>query len=640
MIYITRKLFIITIYIAVGIQIIRGQDKFETMSSNLEQLSKEVPALNEKVNISIAKASIQEFLRGVANNTGLNIDVDPSINITVVNNFSDVKVRDLLVYLCRQYNLELKIIGNIFNIYKSTQPEITLPRNIPLKYDSSTNLVTFDYNNELLAIVVRDIASKTGKNLVTAPGTTDIKVSGFIKNMPFENALEKFMFENNMNVTKTADNFFLIEPKLSDQDVQKDNADTRRKANMRSGKNVDDKSSDNSSIDIKLLKKDTVQLFADGVSISDIIYEAARKTNVNYYIASKIDEKITLKLDKASFKDVLLYCLNGTKYTFRLIDSLYIIGDEKSNLLKESEIVKLKRRTTDKLLESIPKSIKEGLEVIEFAELNSFLVSGPVSEIESFKQFISKIDQAVPVVLIEVIIVDITDKITLKTGIDAGLAKEKVNSSGSVFPGFDVTLGSDAINKFLKRNKHFGLENLGNVAPNFYVTLSALESQGLVNIRSTPQLSTLNGHEATLSIGTTEYYVEEQSNLIGTQNPVSNTIKTYKPLNAELAVTIKPFVAGDDQITLEIEVKQSDFTTRITETAPPASISRNFKSQIRVKNQEMVLLGGLEQKKASDTGSGLPVLSRIPVLKWFFSSRLKEDNKARMNVFIRPTIVN
>ncbi len=150
----------------------------------------------------------------------------------------------------------------------------------------------------------------------------------------------------------------------------------------------------------------------------------------------------------------------------------------------------------------------------------------------------------------------------------------------------------------------------------------------------------MNGHETKLSIGNTEYYLEEQLNIIGTQNPQSTKIDTYKPVEAELSVIITPIVSGDDQITLEIEVNQSDFTARISTTAPPGKVSRTFKSQIRVKNEEMILLGGLEENRTNKTSSGTPFLSRIPILKWFFSTKTDEKSKSKLNIFIKPTIIS
>ena len=53
----------------------------------------------------------------------------------------------------------------------------------------------------------------------------------------------------------------------------------------------------------------------------------------------------------------------------------------------------------------------------------------------------------------------------------------------------------------------------------------------------------------------------------------------------------------------------------------------------------MVLLGGLEEKATRESGSGVPFLSRIPVIKWFFSSRTKEKSRSKLNIFIKPTVI-
>ena len=184
-----------------------------------------------------------------------------------------------------------------------------------------------------------------------------------------------------------------------------------------------------------------------------------------------------------------------------------------------------------------------------------------------------------------------------------------------------------------------GFLNLGKVTDKFYLSIQALEEQGVIKVRSTPKLATLNGNEATMSIGTTEYYLVETQSVIGTQTPSQVFTQQYNPVSADLRVTIKPMVSGDEQITLEIHVEQSDFTNKISPTAPPGKASRSFTSLLRIKNEEMILLGGLEQKSVNNSGSGLPWISKIPILKWLVSRRVKERSSSKLNIFIKPTIL-
>ncbi|HSY61322.1 MAG TPA: hypothetical protein VK796_05565, partial [Cytophaga sp.] len=118
-------------------------------------------------------------------------------------------------------------------------------------------------------------------------------------------------------------------------------------------------------------------------------------------------------------------------------------------------------------------------------------------------------------------------------------------------------------------------------------------------------------------------------------------IKTvqYQTVQANQNITIKPVVSGDDQVTLTIEVSISDFLPNSNTTGPPNIGTSQFKSIIRVRNGEMVVLGGLERIEKSITTSGLPLLSRIPVLRWLFSSNTKAKTKTISIVFIKPTII-
>ena len=171
------------------------------------------------------------------------------------------------------------------------------------------------------------------------------------------------------------------------------------------------------------------------------------------------------------------------------------------------------------------------------------------------------------------------------------------------------------------------------------MSLKFLEENGVINTRSTPKLATLNGHEATMEIGNTEYYVIEQQTVQGVQNPIPIVTRNYESVEAKFSLNVKPMISADSLVTLEIDVEQSDFTARITPEAPPGTVTRKFNSIIRINDGEMVLLGGLEEKQNEDTGRGVPWVSRVPILKWFFSSKTYTNKKSRLNIFIKPTIV-
>jgi type IV pilus assembly protein PilQ len=292
------------------------------------------------------------------------------------------------------------------------------------------------------------------------------------------------------------------------------------------------------------------------------------------------------------------------------------------------------------LVSILPDEIKANLDIKVDFELNSFFVSGPASKIQRFKNFIKEIDKPVPVVLIEVMIIEVRKSANLETGISWGLGDESVSTSGNLFPEADVTLGAQTVNNIIGGFDGFGSFNIGQVVPGFFAKIKALEANGNIKIRSTPKLSTLNGHRANLSIGETTYYVVTNQNFFGSQVPTTSEVRNYAPIDAELGVSIKPLVSGDGQVTLDINVIQSDFSgERIEEDAPPGLTSREFSSIIRMQNQDLAILGGLEEKIKNDSGSGVPLLSRVPVLKWLVSKRKREDTKQKLTILVKPTVI-
>jgi type IV pilus assembly protein PilQ len=113
----------------------------------------------------------------------------------------------------------------------------------------------------------------------------------------------------------------------------------------------------------------------------------------------------------------------------------------------------------------------------------------------------------------------------------------------------------------------------------------------------------------------------------------------YQEVNADLSIAIKPIVSGDDQVTLGIKINISDFTAIPTDGSPPPQAISKFETSLRVHSEDTIVLGGLERTETDDSGSGIPLLSRIPILKWIFSSRTRSKSKVVTVLFIKSTII-
>jgi len=650
-----KIIFLITVQLFIG-EIALAQkekgDRFTVLEEKLHELRKDVPGLNEKVDFSMSGASLQEFIKILAETNNLNVSVDPNINIKVHSNFTNETVANILLFLCKEYELDIRFVGTIMSFSKYTPPSEMKakapPKEILVSYNTYNQLITLDLKNDTLEQVAKKITQATRKNIVLSSGLNGKLVSGYIEDAPIETALKKIAYANNLKVVKTEDDFFVIKSPDEGEDLLSDKTAKRKTppkpttaANsnnqQQNGQQANSSSLFTDVIDSLGKKRITVE--AVNTPIIDVIKNVAQLTGDGYFVFSDIKGNTTTTVYNALFDEFLNYLLQGTEYTYKKEGGLYLIGERKLEGLRANKVIQLRYRSVDKMMEVIPADIKKNVEIKEFKELNSILLTGSLPQIQEIEAFLKELDRVVPMVMIEVLLLDVRKTRNVKTGISAGLGDSTVRTKGTFLPGIDMTLSSKTINDFLNFLGTNNSVNLGRVTPSFYAGISALEDNSNVEVRSMPKLSTLNGHDATLSIGSTRYYSVETQNTLGSLT--TNTIKTvqWNPVQANLDITIKPLVSGDDQVTLDIDISISDFLEAPSASAPPPASNSKFKSMIRVKNEEMIALGGIERIEKSRKGSGVPLLSRIPIIKWLFSSRSNSKSKVVSIVFIKPVII-
>jgi len=620
-------------------QIQAANERVRVVQERLSNLAITVPGLNQKVQMNVSGVSAQEFLRALAQANNLNINIDPQLTFKIYNNFTNETALNVLVFLTKEYNLDINLIGSIMSVTKSPEARVIIPaREINARYNSQNNTLSLELTNDTLSQVARKITQISQKNIVVPTTLLSKKVSAFFSDAPFETALEKLAYANELKLVKTNDNVYVFQGLGEDEELYI-NGDK----NTAVRRNLRPVGAQSTGTNFRLQGRTVggrklISIDALNVNMSDVIKNAAGEINASYFLYSDIKGGITMRVNDITYDDLLTAVFHGTDYTYKVENGIYMIGDRKVEGLRSHKVVQLQNRSLDTIQNMIPAEWKRGVEIKEFREQNTLLLSGSSPQINEIESFIKQLDRLVPMVLIEVTMIDIRKGKSIKTGISAGVA-DSVKTGGTVFPGLDYTFGAKSINSFLSKLGRNNSINLGRVTPNFYVSLSALETNSNVDIRSVPKLSTLNGHSAKLSIGNKRYYSTTTQNVIPSLTSQTVVTQQFTPVDANLDIDIKPIVSGDSQVTLTIKVNISDFVGDPPTNQPPPTSTSKFESIVRARNEDMIVLGGIERTESSDGGSGVPVLSRIPILKWLFSSRSKSTSKVVTVVFIKPTII-
>ncbi|MES2275328.1 MAG: hypothetical protein V4592_04850 [Bacteroidota bacterium] len=618
----------------------QSTDRFSIIEEKLNALSATVPGLKQTVQFSVNSVSIQDYLSALAKSNSLSINVDPKLSMRVSNNLNNVTAANVLLFLAKNYNLDINAVGAILVITPYQEPnQVVKPtlREISGKYDQLTNSLSLELNNDSLVLVARKITQLSGKNVVVPNALQGKRVSGFIKSAPFDAALEKLAFSNELKMVKTSDSFYLFQS-LTDGEELYVNGDKNTSV-RRTFKPAANTSGGNINLFSKVVGgQKLISAEATNAPILDLVKQASQEMGKNYFLYTDIKANITTHIADITYDNFLTALFSGTEYTYRQENGIYLIGDRKLEGLRTQKVIQLQNRSIDTVLAMIPKEWQKGVEIREFREQNTLLLSGSGPQILEIESLVKQIDLLVPMVMIEVTMIDVNKSRTTATGIKLGVA-DSVKTGGTILPGVNFTFGASSINNLLDKLGGSYL-NLGHVVPNFYATISAMESQGNVEVHSIPKLTTLNGHTASLTIGSKRYYLVQTQNVIPSlASPTINYTQQYNPIEANMVINIKPMISGDDQVTLGIKIDITDFIGTPPANSPAPTSTSKFESLIRAHNEDMIVLGGLERTLESEDNSGTPILSRIPILKYIFSTRSKTTSKVVTLVFIKPTIL-
>lgn len=617
--------------------IVYSQQDMGILSKQFDDFAIQKKGLNQLIKTDVSGLTLYEFINSVGQEHQLNVSVDQDLNQIISSNFFDVSVKEVFLFLVQKYDLEVEFINSIILFKKRKEIKVVpkkIPKTIDVEYNKLNDFLSLRLENDSLPNVAQAIIEKSGKNIVLSPDIKSQKVSSYILNRPFDQVLEMMSKSNNLTSTKDENGFYYLE-KANLQNVVSDKQNNKNKSTKPP---VDAPG----FFQIDTDKFGLLSVKANMADVSELIIDAADKLKVNYFFYNKPEnEKTSLLAEGITFEEFLENIFKGKKYTYKKQDTYFLIGEQITEGLRATELIQMENRSIETVLTSLPRVFNEKLEIKEFVELNGLIVSGSKTIVDELRIYLKQIDKVVPLVQIEVMIVQYNKSYDIQTGIKAGIEKDKVKqTSGVLFPNSEVNLNSTSVNSLINAFNGLGFIKLGKVTDAFYMNLKALENNSIIKIESTPKIATISGHEAKLAIGETSYYFEQTNQLIN--NGINNNILqsgSWKSTDANLSVSIKPFVSTDENVTLNITVEKSSFLGRAGENAPPGKATQKFESLVRVKNSEMVLLGGLDELERENSGTGTPLISRIPVLKWFFSSRKKAKSTSKLHIFIKPTVV-
>ncbi|MAF27994.1 MAG: type II secretion system protein GspD [Croceicoccus sp.] len=311
--------------------------------------------------------------------------------------------------------------------------------------------------------------------------------------------------------------------------------------------------------------------------------------------------------------------------------------------------------------------------ITRYPGANAIVISAPVNTQRQLAELVRQLDVRQDQVLVEAIIVEISDSVARELGLQfliggedvpfaitnftnvapniidlaGGLLADEIDETTTVINGDVVTTSTNsAVSDLLRTNAvqaALGTRGgLGGYATKFGgdnylgVLINAVQEDSDSNILSTPHITTNDNVPASI--------------LFGQEIPVStgealgdnfdNAFRTIQRQNVGIELDVTPQINAGDEIKLNLRQEVSSIAGPVSDDFNELIINkREIATTVTVGNGEILVLGGLLDDNERRTIQKVPLLGDIPIIGELFKSRGKSHVKTNLMVFIRPTIL-
>lgn len=404
-----------------------------------------------------------------------------------------------------------------------------------------------------------------------------------------------------------------------------------------------------------------VSVNVEAVSLASVLHDVARQAGLSLVLQADPSGSVTASWGGRTVEGALDVLLLGSPLTYRRDGDVVVVAGRELPAMTTSRLVSLQHVPAGGLVERLPDNLRLLTTTRLIQEHNALLVSGPADAVGAVEAFVHELDVAPEQVLLEVLVVEFETSDLREAGVSVlgGLSPPGVGvpqgeegwTSYSFGNGLDqggateVTTDGAGATRFLNFwSDILGIKSIGRLPADFYARLRVLEQAGKAEVRSRPHIATLNGNTASISVGTSQYYILKSANPYGyggsQATPFSQSeTERFEYVQADVRLQITPWVGEDGAVTAVI---QPSFTTPVggfDPRVPPALYNWSVDTTVRLADGETFMIGGLVQERERSVQNRIPFLGRIPLIGRLFRNERREGRKSELVIFITPHVM-
>ena len=271
---------------------------------------------------------------------------------------------------------------------------------------------------------------------------------------------------------------------------------------------------------------------------------------------------------------------------------------------------------------------------------NALIITASAQDFEVVAEIIEKLDIVREQVLVEMLIIEVSEEGLTEIGIDWATVDDAVSDSVRFFgatnfgPRVDFASGNLEGLAIGAWKKSGSTTSIGSM-------LTALEKQTGVNILSTPHIMTTNHQRASIIVGENIPYVVE-SRITEATDPITPTvIDTFEYKDVGISLEIIPHISQDGLVRLEIDSEFTKLIQGVTGTSvnTPTTAKRQARTVVSIDSGSTVVIGGLIRDDKTTIEKKIPLLGDLPLLGGLFRYHKDQFQKTNLLIFITPYVM-
>ena len=273
-----------------------------------------------------------------------------------------------------------------------------------------------------------------------------------------------------------------------------------------------------------------------------------------------------------------------------------------------------------------------GSQVIWNSDNNSLFVVANIQQHQLVEKYLETVDKPQPLIAVEVKFFETTKDPRKQMGVDW---------SGTMDGGYGLSLSGLSSNVDLNKIQNTDMPMTAILSgPDVQAKVLALVKDRETTTVSYPRVLTKNNREVAIQSVVNQPVLSAQSSTTPGVGGTTTSSVSYLPIGT--SINVLPKRLEDGRISLQVLITVSSIigSEIIDGNSYPVASSRVFTAPLEVESGYTLAIGGLDEASDSREGAGLPILSKIPLLKHGFKSDNKTHSRKNMLIFITPTLLD